>query len=162
MLPNILNVPISKLTLLKENPRKITKEQFEKLCKNIQNDPNYFNLRPVLVNAIDGNFTVYAGNQRIRAAKKLGWKEVPCIIETDLDAETIKKRIILDNIHHGEFDWDMLSAKYDALELLDLGFTDTTLQLSCYVPESAMGNESIIDKNEVCEKCGQKIKRAQK
>ncbi len=77
--------PIKHLTLLEGNPRKITSEQMKKLCKSIEQDPQFLWNRPVLVNKtciwpalIPGSnevlkridtYTVYAGNQRVRAAK---------------------------------------------------------------------------------------------
>lgn len=144
MIPKISNISISKLTLLDKNPRKITKEQFEKLCNNIKNDPEFLSARPILIHSFNEKLEVYAGNQRVRAAKKLGWKEVPCIIDTTITDEIKKKRIVLDNLHHGEFDWDLLSASYDPQELLDLGFTDSDLEIPSYIPESVEEDESAI------------------
>lgn len=119
-------IAISKLKLLEKNPRRITKEQMDKLCRSIENDPNFLECRPVLVNCIyvdDKPYMhVYAGNQRVRAAKKLGMKEIPCIVEYDLDEATVKKRIIQDNKTYGEFDWDILGNEYDIELLLESGF----------------------------------------
>src|SRR6187402_2656054 len=122
-------ISISKLKLNDKNPRKIDKDQFEKLCKNIENDPEYFNMRPCLVNQTTDGMIVYAGNQRLRAAKKLGKKEVPCIITNDVDPELLKKRVVLDNIHHGEHDYDMLSSLYEPHELIGLGILASDLHL---------------------------------
>ncbi len=120
-------VKISSLKLLENNPRTITKEQMQKLCKSIQDDPNFLICRPVLVNSksvlAGRELIVYAGNQRVRAAKKLKMKEIPCIIETDLCEEIMKKRTILDNKTFGSFDFDMLLNEYDNDILLDCGFT---------------------------------------
>lgn len=139
-------IPISKLTLLKNNPRTITKDQFAKLCKSLSDDPDFFSKRPCLVNktceyptlppetTIDINiherkdtYTVYAGNQRVRAAKKLGYKEVPCIIDVDLDQEIIKSRIAKDNLNYGTWDYDILGNEFEIDMLLDAGFTQNML-----------------------------------
>lgn len=122
-------IPISKLKLNDKNPRKIDKDQFEKLCNNIQKDPEYFSMRPCLVNEINGEKIVYAGNQRLRAAKKLGMKEVPCIITNDIPEDLLKRRIVLDNITHGEHDYDILSSLYDPIELIELGMKEHELHL---------------------------------
>lgn len=122
-------IPIKKLKLNEKNPRKIDKDQFEKLCKNIENDPEYFNMRPCLVNETKEGMIIYAGNQRLRAAKKLGKKDVPCIVTNDIDPELLKKRVVLDNIHHGEHDYDILSSLYEAHELIDLGMLEKDLHL---------------------------------
>lgn len=122
----IENIQIKKLKLLESNPRRITKEQMDKLCRSIESDPNFLQCRPVLVNCIQVDdmpiMHVYAGNQRVRAAKKLGHKEIPCLVEYDLDEDTVKKRIILDNKTFGEFDFDILANEYDIELLMDCGF----------------------------------------
>ncbi len=113
---------IKDLTLLERNPRKITKDQMEKLCKSIKNDPDFLNSRPVLVHESEGLFKVYAGNQRVKAAKKIGWKTIPCIVESGLSDEIIKQRILKDNKTFGEFDYDMLANEWDVDMLLECGF----------------------------------------
>jgi DNA modification methylase len=126
----IVNVKISKLKLLEKNPRKIDKIQFEKLCKSLQDDPAFLNNRPVLVNEQDGKLEVYAGNQRVRAAKKLGWKEVPCIVEKNLSDEIVKARTIKDNKTYGEFDFDILANDFEMEMLFDAGFTASDFDLN--------------------------------
>jgi DNA modification methylase len=121
---NIVYIPLSKLKFYDKNPRKIDKDQFEKLCANIKNDPDFFAMRPCLVNDSNDKLTIYAGNQRAKAAKKIGLKEVPCIVKKDVPEDIMKKRIILDNIHHGEFDQELLFQDYSLDELIDLGMHD--------------------------------------
>lgn len=122
----IENIPLSKLKLLERNPRTISKDQMQKLCDSIKSDPDFLKCRPVLVNSksilAGRELIVYAGNQRVRAAKKLKMKEIPCIIECDLDDDVMKKRTILDNKTFGEFDFDQLANEYDIEMLLDCGF----------------------------------------
>ena len=65
----ITYIPISKLKLNEKNPRKIVSDQFEKLCKNIESDPEFFAMRPCLVNKTEEGFIVYAGNQRLKLPK---------------------------------------------------------------------------------------------
>lgn len=122
-------ISLKDLTLLERNPRKIDKQQFSKLCKSLEEDPKFFQARPCLVNHIVANnkMVVYAGNQRVQAAKKLGWKQVPCIIDIDLDEKTMHSRIVKDNKHYGEFDFDMLFAEWDVDILLDAGFSQEEL-----------------------------------
>lgn len=118
----IKQIPIKDLTLLERNPRKITKQAMDKLCESLKSDPEFLQKRPILVNAIDGRLEVYAGNQRVRAAKKLGWKEVPCIVDENLDAETLKSRVIKDNLSSGDWDYDILANEYEIGDLLEWGF----------------------------------------
>lgn len=151
----ITYVPISKLKLNEKNPRIIDKDQFEKLCRNIQNDPEYFEMRPCLVNETENGLVVYAGNQRLRAAKKLGMKTVPVIVSNDIPEELLRKRIVLDNITHGEHDFEMLSSLYDPHELIEWGMMAKDLDLSFMDEETDPKEEK---KCEKCESCGQKIK----
>lgn len=165
-------IPISKLKLLERNPRTITKEQMEKLCKSIQDDPEFLNARPILVNKtsepldIDPNpsakrndkYTVYAGNQRVRAAKKLKMKEIPCIVENDLCPEIMKKRTILDNSSYGTWDWDELANSYDIEMLSDCGLNiESILGDISNISDDERAEEK--EEKKVCDKCGKKMKR---
>ena len=67
----IETIEIKKLKLLERNPRSITKAQLEKCKDSLMRDPDFLDQRPILVNVIDGVYHVYAGNMRVRAAKKL-------------------------------------------------------------------------------------------
>lgn len=118
----IQEIEIKKLSFLESNPRKITKSQMEKLCKSLQDDPGFLFSRPILVHEKDDKLIVYGGNQRVRAAKKLKWKHIPCIVEKDLSEDIIKERILKDNKTYGEFDFDILAGDYEISMLLDCGF----------------------------------------
>ncbi len=155
-------VPISQLTLLEKNPRKITKEQMDKLCKSIKDDPDFLFSRPVLVNHIvDSNkMVVYAGNQRIRAAKKLNWITIPCIVEENLPEDIIKDRIVKDNVTYGEFDYDILANEYDINDLIDAGLTEKELGVVLDsmkdIAEDIESDEKEEDepKSNMCPSCG--------
>lgn len=155
-------IKISKLKLLENNPRRITKDQMDKLCRSIENDPKFLECRPILVNCIviDGVkeiMHVYAGNQRVRAAKKLGMKEITCIVEYDLDEETVKKRVVQDNAHHGEWDWDILANEFDIEMLLDCGFTADELVGSVQNMDKKEESSQSKEEKKVCETCGKKL-----
>jgi DNA modification methylase len=121
-------IPTTQLKKREKNPRKIDQQQLDKLCKNIESDPEFFNLRPCLVKQLsDKKYEIYAGNQRFEAAKKLGWKKIPCIISEAAD-DLIKKRIVLDNTHSGEFDYEILKQDYDFQQLESLGFKPEELE----------------------------------
>lgn len=157
----IQKVSIKSLTLLENNPRKINKDQFDKLCKSLQEDPGFFDLRPCLVNEIctddsgKAKKIVYAGNQRVLAAKKLKWHEVPCIVESDLNEEVMKKRVIRDNAHYGTFDYDILANEWEIGDLLDCGLTMDELQLEVQDLGSVEENrEEKERKLKMCPSCG--------
>lgn len=151
-------LPISKLKLLKNNPRRITKDQMEKLKASIQSDPDFLYNRPVLINCVDGIYHVYAGNQRVRAAKSLRIKEIPCIIDQDLPEEVVKKRVIIDNKTFGEFDFDILANEWDLDILVDCGFTSEEI-LGCLDDEEVEeeAEDKKASKEKVCPHCGEKL-----
>ena len=150
-----INVKISDLTLLENNPRKINKDQFEKLCNSIKNDPEFLFLRPCLVHDDNGKLVVYAGNQRVNAAKKLKWKEIPCIVDKNLSPEIIKERIIKDNKHYGEFDFDILANEFDIDTLIDAGFYANELIGNIEAEEiESEEHEEKEPKCKLCPKCG--------
>jgi len=156
---NVQLIPISKLTLLENNPRSIKKEQMEKLVKSIQEDPDFIWSRPILVNHIveSNTMVVYAGNQRVRAAKKLKWKEIPCIIEENLSEDLMKKRVIKDNKTYGEFDFDVLAGDYDVDILLDCGFEEKDLGFFNEIIEEIESNDEGKEKPKqltMCPSCG--------
>ncbi len=156
-------IEIDKLTLLDNNPRRITKDQFEKLKKSLKEDPEFFGLRPCLVNKVGDTLIVYAGNQRVRAAYKLKWKEVPCIIEEDVSKARMDSRVLRDNLHYGEFDMDLTNALYDIDLLLDCGFTPEMLtgdygNLKETISESSQkesNQEGVKNGNKTCPHCGE-------
>lgn len=157
----IENIPISNLTLLENNPRRISKSQMEKLCKSIKEDPDFLQKRPVLVNCVtvkdneDGQiFHVYAGNQRVRAAKKLRIKEIPCIVDYELPEELVRKRAILDNKTFGEFDYDMLANEWEIDLLLECGFKLEELVGSLDDDEEETKESSSKTKEKTCPHCG--------
>jgi ParB-like chromosome segregation protein Spo0J len=125
----IQEISLKKLKLLDRNPRTITKTQMQKCIESLEKSPEFLHQRPVLVNLKDGVYTVYAGNQRVRAAKKIGWKNIPCLVSENVSEEELKKFIILDNAHFGENDDDILANDYDINLLLECGYTEKDLQL---------------------------------
>lgn len=106
------NTPMDKLSLWDKNPRTIKDKRFKALCKSLTSDPAFMELRPVLATK-DGR--IYAGNMRYRAAKELGWKEIPAII-TDIPETLAKERAVKDNNQFGEWETGELAALLDELE----------------------------------------------
>lgn len=71
---------------------------------------------------IDKDKVVVAGHTRLKASKKLGLKEVPCIIADDLTEEQIKAYRLADNKVAESADWDLqkLELELKALEDVDM------------------------------------------
>lgn len=141
---------ITKLKPLHNNPRSISKENFERLKRDILDDPEFLEKRPLLVNKVGDEYIVYAGNMRLKACIDLGWKEVPVDIDEDLDLNIMRKRALRDNVEYGETDYDILANEWaDLVEQLDLpelelpsieDFSDKNYEVN----NNDLGDESVI------------------
>lgn len=112
---------IAELKELPGNPRTIKKDQFEKLKKSIQDNADYFEARPIILSDRTGELVILAGNQRYKAAKAIGLKEVPTILLPNLTEEREKEIIIRDNVENGDWDMDALANEWDASQLEEWG-----------------------------------------
>lgn len=68
---------------------------------------------------IDKNNVIVAGHTRLKASKKLGLKDVPCIIADDLDENQIKAFRLADNKVAEIAEWDNSLLDLEVLELKD-------------------------------------------
>lgn len=107
---------LAELHELPGNPRTIKKDQFERLKKSIQDNPDYFEARPLILSDRTGELIILAGNQRYKAAKALGLAEVPTVLLPNLSEEREKEIIIRDNVENGEWDMDILTNEWDEEE----------------------------------------------
>ena len=111
---------VSELVLLPENPRTITKSDFARLVDSIKIN-GFWKHRPLAVTERDGKMVVLAGNQRLKAAKKLKLVDVPVIVYEELTQEEEKDIILRDNINNG--DWDCNALQVDEFwKDVDFGF----------------------------------------
>ena len=108
---------ISDLKPYKNNPRKN-----DKAVDAVAASIKAFGFKQPVV--IDDNGEIIAGHTRLKAAKKLGIKTVPCIVADDLTPEQIKAYRLADNKTAELAEWDM---ELLPLELDDLQEFDMTL-----------------------------------
>lgn len=115
--------PLDQMKPLENNPRWIKKEDFERLCASVQNNPELFEAQPIILSNRTGENVIIAGNQRYRAAIEVGLKEVPTILLEGLTEAKEKEIIIRTNVTNGKWDWDILSsgAWGEVEELADWG-----------------------------------------
>lgn len=100
-----------------KNPRFIRDAKYKKLIDSIREDPDMMEVREVAVydtGDTKSGYVVVGGNMRYRAAKELGYKEVPCkVYPSDTPADKLRRFILKDNSSFGENDFDALLSEWD-------------------------------------------------
>ena len=104
-----------------KNYRKISNKDFATLKKNIQDDSEYLSIHRIEAVEHNGLYIVISGNQRLRAIKELGWKEVDvAVYPPETPPEIIRNRIVLANVSAGSWE-DDIANEFEFTELEDLG-----------------------------------------
>ena len=98
--PSIKIIPIEEVHPYEKNPR-LNDASVDAVANSIRD----FGFRAPLI--LDKNKTIIAGHTRYKAAKKLGLKEVPCIIAEDLKEDQAQGYRIADNSAGSSSVWDM-------------------------------------------------------
>lgn len=116
----IINRKISELTPYARNPRKN-----DGAVEYVANSIREFGFKVPIVISADGE--IIAGHTRLKAAKKLGMKEVPCIVADDLTDEQVKAFRLADNKvgEAAEWDFNVLAEELDDIanfDMSDFGF----------------------------------------
>lgn len=106
---------IDELKNYKNNPR-INDKAVPKLVESIRQ----FGFKTPII--LDKNNVIVCGHTRLKAAQKLGLKEIPCIIADDLTPAQIKAYRLADNkvAELAEWDLDLLNAEIKEIEDIDL------------------------------------------
>ena len=118
-------IPLNSLKRNKKNPRKISESALLELCTSIERDPEFMELRPIVV---DENNIILGGNQRYSACVKLGKKNIPATwvkVATNITEDQRKRFVLIDNSLEGmsgEWDFEILESDWDVSELTDIGF----------------------------------------
>ena len=102
--------PLDSIKQLENNPRYIKKEDFERLCASVQNNPELFEAQPIILSNRTGENVIIAGNQRYKAALEVGLKEVPTILLEGLTEAKEREIIIRTNVQNGKWDYDILKS----------------------------------------------------
>jgi hypothetical protein len=149
--------PIKGIGLAKYNPRKISDQALDSLVQSIE---RFGFVDPVIVN--DRTGILVGGHQRIKAAKKLGLKDVP-VVAVNLDQAEEKALNVALNKISGEWDLDLLRGVLEDVQAagLDLsltGFSDDEWAamggdlINAFEPES-QAKEINVDDFELEKKC---------
>lgn len=126
---------ISDLKPYKNNPRKN-----DKAVDAVAASIKAFGFKQPVV--IDDNGEIIAGHTRVKAAKKAGYHEVPCIIASDLTPEQVKAYRLADNKVGELAEWDFNSLDRElaeleqmAIDMLQYGFEQA------YIDEEEYGED---------------------
>ena len=119
-LAGVVEVPLERLRPWPENPRRISEARLADLKRALVEDPEMLAARPLLA-LPDG--TVIAGNQRLRAARELGWSAIP-VLTVALEWERARLWALRDNNPYGEWDEPALA---ELLAELGAGGVDLAL-----------------------------------
>ena len=104
---------------VKEHPREMTVNEFNKLKKSLKRDANMTAISELKIFPLGDKWVTIGGNMRLHAMRELGWEEVIAKpIPADTDAETLNRYILLDNANFGKWDFDKLANEWD-MSLLD-------------------------------------------
>lgn len=109
---------IDELTPTENNPRQISKQDFENLKKSMKEFPEMREIRKVVV---DENNRILGGHMRIKALKELGESEVPVDKVYGLTEKQKRRFVVQDNIQNGEWDMDELANSWSDLPLDEWG-----------------------------------------
>tara|TARA_R110002020_G_scaffold72786_1_gene187069 strand:+ start:4222 stop:4815 length:594 start_codon:yes stop_codon:yes gene_type:complete len=117
---------INSLIEAEYNPRELTKDQHTQISDSIK---RFGIVDPIIVNINkDRKNIIIGGHQRVKVAKSLKYKTVPCI-ELDLDHNREKELNIRLNKNVGQWDYEILANCFDIDELIEFGFNQEDLKL---------------------------------
>lgn len=114
---NIIEKPINEVIPYEKNQR-INDNAVPAVMKSIEE----FGFKVPIV--IDKNGTIVTGHTRLKAAKKLGMKTVPCIVADDLTPEQIKAFRLADNKVAEAAEWDMELLNEELDGIIDIDMSD--------------------------------------
>ena len=97
------------------NPRQSTEKQETQLKRSLE---KFGVVEPIIFNKQTG--FIVGGHFRVRELKKLGYKEIECVI-VDLNEEDEKELNIRLNANTGEWDFEMLANEWNVEQLEEWG-----------------------------------------
>ena len=114
---NIIEKKITEIIPYEKNARKN-----DEAVKYVAESIKQFGFKVPIV--IDKNNVIVAGHTRYKASKKLGLKEVPCIVADDLTEEQIKAYRLADNKVSEVAEWDFDLLGEELTDILNIDMSD--------------------------------------
>lgn len=141
---------LSELEHNERNPRYIKSKKHRQLMESLKTFPEMKLLREIIV---DENNLILAGDKRVYALEELDYAEVTVKQVFNLSQAKKDEFIAKDNIHHGEWDTDVIANQWDADKLKDWGAPD--FKTVGDGSGSGSGSDSAYKHHEVtCPECG--------
>lgn len=125
---NVINIAVGDLIPYEKNPRRN-----DAAVKYVANSIKEFGFKQPIV--IDKDNVVVCGHTRLKAAKKLGLAEVPCVIADDLTEEQIKAYRLADNKVSEKAEWDYDLVDIEINDILDLDMGDFGFEFETKAPK---------------------------
>lgn len=105
-----------------KNPRFIKDDNFRRLKKSLEDDPDFMGVREIVVYPYEGKKVIVGGTMRYHALKELGYRDtVVKVLRPDTPPEKVRRFILKDNAAFGEYDWEAIANEWDASEVVDCG-----------------------------------------
>ena len=122
----VVEISINEITPYENNPR-----INDKAVKGVANSIQEFGFQNPII--LDKNHVVICGHTRLKAAKKLGYETVPCIVAGALTDEQVKALRLADNkvAEKAEWDEDALAKELGEIfnfDMADFGFSMAELE----------------------------------
>lgn len=114
----IQQIVLKELVPNPDNPRTITKENFDRLKEKIKRQ----GFRGVI--CVDNNRVILGGNQRYAALMDLGYADETVPVMVPMFKMTKKERqevIVTDNVPDGDWNMEQLANQYDTSDLIEWG-----------------------------------------
>ncbi len=139
-----VNIRLSQLKEYSDNPRKITTELLEKLASHISEDGYHQRI------IVDSDYTIIGGHQRKKALYMAGYdddNEIEVLMPNrKLSAQEVDRLNIRDNLSFGEYDFDILTERFDMEDLVSFGMDkDLLTPIFDTMTLDGIGEEEAID-----------------
>jgi DNA modification methylase len=108
--------PLEKIIPYARNARRIPPQAVDKVAASIRE----FGWRQPIV--VDKEGVIIVGHVRLLAARKLGLKEAPVHVASNLTPAQVRAYRLLDNRSHEETSWDEILVGLELLDLKSMGF----------------------------------------
>lgn len=135
----------------------------EQAVDKVANSIREFGFKVPIV--VDKYNVVVSGHTRLKAAKKLGLAEVPCVYADDLTDQQIKAYRIADNKVSELASWDNITLAQELEEITDLDMSDfgvmpdigEDIDVDKFFTPDISGEDSKKKKIITCPHCGEEI-----